>query len=176
SGSTPSTLTGNPDQWKCETWTKDAGTGGAAANDSPAVLVNGIGSGTTAALNWRDASGNVVSAPVLQNGVAATLRLRVTQNGNGAKYEAVALPTCFSSPTAISTTVSTGGNGSYTISPKDNFIRLPGGSIPSNGFLTVQFSTTPNCTSGVYGFPVAPSTNQTNPASTDNQVVAVTSA
>ncbi|HMC69067.1 MAG TPA: hypothetical protein VKJ07_07935, partial [Mycobacteriales bacterium] len=85
-------------------------------------------------------------------------------------------PTCFSSPTGISTTDNTGGSGSYAISPTDNFIRLPGGSIPNNGFLTVQFTTTPNCTSGVYGFPVAPATNQSNPTSTDNQVVIVTSA
>ncbi len=172
---TPSTATGNPDQWISDAWTNAGGTAG-NANTVTSVLVNGAGSGTTAGLSWRDASGNAIGAPVLQNGVATTLRLRVTQAGNGAKYVAVALPTCFSSPSAVSTTVSTGGAGSYSINLDDNFIRLPGGSIPSNGFLTVQFTTTPNCTSGVYGFPVAPATNQSNPASTDNQVVIVTSA
>src|SRR5207248_1834323 len=155
---TPSTLIGNPDQWISDAWTNSAGTAG-NANTVTSVLVNGAGSGTTAALSWRDASGNAIGAPVLQNGVATTLRLRVTQTGGGAKYVAVALPTCFSSPTGISTTDNTGGSGSYTITPTDNFIRLPGGSIPNNGFLTVQFTTTPNCTSGVYGFPVAPATN-----------------
>ncbi|HEY6151528.1 MAG TPA: hypothetical protein VIW19_13485, partial [Gaiellaceae bacterium] len=177
---TPATVTGNADEWNFDTWTTVSGTGKSDANDHPSVLVNGAGSSTTAALTWRDASGNLIAAPVLQNGVSTTLRLRVTQNGNGAKYVGVGLPTCFGTPTAISTSVSSGGNGSYIINPDAsdtaNFIRLPGGSIPSSGFLTVQFTTTPNCTSGVYGFPVAPATNQSNPASTDNQVVIVTSA
>src|SRR5439155_26081575 len=65
---------------------------------------------------------------------------------------------------------------SYTTSLDDNFIRLSNGSIAANGSLTVTFTTTPNCTSGVYNMPVAPATNQQNPASGDNQVVIVTSA
>src|SRR6185369_2001294 len=153
---TPATLTGNPDQWLSDAWTDPAGTAG-NGNTVTSVLVNGAGSGTTAALSWVDASGNTIATPVLQTGVPATLRLRVTQTGNGSKYTAISVPTCFTTPTAVSTTLSA-GTSSYAIVQNDNFIRLTGGSIPTNGFLTVQFTTTPNCTSAVYNVPVAPAT------------------
>jgi hypothetical protein len=158
--------------WQFDTWSNSAGSLN-LANDDPAIAV-GINTSSTASVSFRDgtASDNAIT-PTLTNGIATTLRLRVTHTlGAGSKYVAVAVPTCFSSPTAVSTTVSTGGNGSYTINVDDNFIRLPGGSIPGTpGFLTIQFTTTPNCTGGSYGFPVAPNENQNNPASGTNQSV-----
>jgi hypothetical protein len=46
---TPASLTGNADQWRFDAWTDTAGTAG-NAKAVTAVLVNGAGSGTTAAL------------------------------------------------------------------------------------------------------------------------------
>ena len=110
-----------------------------------------------------DGSGNPIVSPVLQNGVSSTVRVRVTQTGNTIKYTDVAVPVCFSSPTAVTTTVSTGGSGGYLPVVTDGFIRMPDGSIPNNGFVTVQFNTTPNCTSGTYLVSSTPSQQRVQP-------------
>ena len=46
--------------------------------------------------------------------------------------------------------------------------------MPNNGFLTVQFSVTPNCVSGTYLVSSDPSTNASNPPSGTNQSVSTT--
>ena len=95
--------------------------------------------------------GNAIATPVLQNGVAAHCVSGSRQSGNGIKYTDVAVPPVLRQHRrACTTTSSAGGNGGYSPTVTDGFIRMPGGSIPNNGFLTVQFNVTPNCTSGTY--------------------------
>ena len=50
----------------------------------------------SATITFVDGGGNPITNPVLQNGVAATVRVRITQSGSGIKYTDVAVPTCFS--------------------------------------------------------------------------------
>jgi uncharacterized repeat protein (TIGR01451 family) len=165
----PANQNGNAAEWLMQTFTDTAGTAG-EQNDNPPVLIGDITS-PSATITFVDAGNNAISNPVFQNGVAATVRVRVTSVGSGIKYTDVAVPTCFSSPTGVTTTVSTGGTGGYSPTVIDGFIRLPGGTIPTNGFLTVQFTTTPNCTSGLYVITSDPSTNASNPPSGTNQSV-----
>ena len=163
---------GNAAEWLMQTFTNTLGTAG-EQNDNPPVLI-GSTTNPSATITFVDAGGNPIVSPVLQNGIAATVQVRITQTGNGIKYTDVAVPTCFSSPTGVTPTVNTGGNGGYSPTVTDGFIRLPGGSIPSSGFLTVQFTTTPNCTSGTYLVSSDPSTNASNPPSGTNQSVSTT--
>jgi hypothetical protein len=169
---TPPSQNSNAAKWLLQTFTNTAGTAG-EQNDQPAVLVNDT-TNPSAAITFVDGGGNPIANPVLQNNVSTTLRVRITQAGSGIKYVDVAVPTCFSSPTAVTTTVSTGGNGGYNPTVTDGFIRMPNGTIPSNGFLTVQFDTTPNCVSGTYTVSTSPGTNATNPPSGTNQSVSIT--
>ena len=126
-----------------------AGTTG-GQNDNPPVLIGDI-TNPRRGHNVRRCRGKPDRNPALQNGVAATLRVRITAVGSGIKYTDVAVPTCFSSPTAVTATVSAGGNAYATpIVVTDGFIRLPGGLVATNGTLTVQFTSTPNCVSGTY--------------------------
>ncbi|MFL5755293.1 MAG: S8 family serine peptidase, partial [Chloroflexota bacterium] len=164
---------GNAAEWLMETFTDTAGTTG-QQNDNPPVLIGDI-TNPSATITFVDAGGNAIGTPALQNGVAATLRVRITAVGNGIKYTDVAVPTCFSSPTAVTATVSAGGNAYDTpIVVTDGFIRLPGGAIADGGTLTVQFTTTPNCVSGTYLVSSDPSTNASNPPSGTNQSVSTT--
>jgi hypothetical protein len=156
-----------------QTFTDTAGTAG-VQDDNPPVLIGDI-TNPSATITFVDAGGVPIASPVLQNGIAATVRVRITQSGNGIKYTDVAVPTCFSSPTGVTATVSAGGNAYDTpILVTDGFIRLSGGSIASNGTLTVAFTTTPNCTSGTYLVSSDPSTNASNPPSGTNQSVSTT--
>src|SRR6185436_8812379 len=123
-------------EWLMETFTNAAGTGAANQDDNPPVLIGDITS-PAATITFVDAGGVPITSPVLQNGIAATVRVRLTQSGSGIKYTDVAVPTCFSSPTGVTTTVSTGGNGGYVPVVTDGFVRMPSGSIPTNGSLTV---------------------------------------
>ena len=169
----PANQSGNAAEWDMETFTNTAGTAG-GQDDNPPVLVGVSTAPNTATVTFVDGSGNPIVSPVLQNGVSSTVRVRVTQTGNTIKYTDVAVPVCFSSPTAVTTTVSTGGSGGYVPVVTDGFIRMPSGSIPANGFVTVQFNTTPNCTSGTYLVSSTPSQNASNPPSGTNQVVSTT--
>src|SRR5687767_1092152 len=166
----PANQSGNPAEWLMQTFTNTAGTTG-EQNDNPPVLI-GATTNPSATITFVDAGGVPIVSPVLQNGVAATVRVRITQTGNGIKYTDVAVPTCFSSPSSVTATVSAGGNAYHTpVLVTDGFIRLAGGAIAANGTLTVQFNTTPNCTSGTYLVSSTPSTNASNPPSGTNQSV-----
>ncbi|NDU78820.1 hypothetical protein GWI34_40465, partial [Actinomadura sp. DSM 109109] len=154
------------------TFTNAAGTAG-EQNDNPPVLIGHI-TDPSATITFVDGGGTPIANPVLQNGIAATVRVRITQSGNGVKYTDVAVPTCFSSPTNVTATVSTGGNPYAAPVVTDGFIRLSNGALALNGSLTVQFDTTPNCTSGVYTVTSDPSTNASNPPSGTNQSVSTT--
>jgi uncharacterized repeat protein (TIGR01451 family) len=170
---TPPSQNGNAAKWLLETFTDTAGTTG-KQDDEPAVLVNDT-TDPSATITFRDpVTGVLIPTPVLEDDAVATLSVRITQAGSGIKYIDVAIPTCFSSPTNITTTSSAGGNGGYVVMVTDNFIRLRSGSIPTNGFLTVKFDTTPDCVSGTYVVSTSPSTNATNPPSTTNQSVSTT--
>src|SRR5437763_1247827 len=170
---TPASLNGNPAKWMLQTFTNTAGTTG-EQNDTPPVLVNDPTT-PSATITFVDGSGNPITQPVLQNNQSATVRVRFTASAaNGIKYLDVAVPTCFSSPTGVTTTASGGGTGGYIPTATDGFIRMPSGSIPASGSLTVQFTTTPNCVSGVYTVSASPSTNATNPPSGTNQSVQTT--
>src|SRR4051794_28000323 len=169
----PANQSGNAAEWLMETFTNTAGTAG-VQDDNPPVL---IGATTTpsATITFVDAGGNAIANPIFQNGVAATARVRITQSGSGIKYTDIAVPTCFSTPSAVTATVSAGGNAYDTpILVTDGFIRLSGGSIATNGTLTVQFTSTPNCTSGTYLVSSDPSQNASNPPSGTNQSVSTT--
>ena len=101
-------------------------------DDNPVVQYGGTPKGGTAAVSFRDASGNAIT-PQLRNGASTTLRMRIAQSSNSAKYFVIALPECFSSPTSVSDTFSS-GTSSYTIEPgtrTDNFIVLSGDSMPA---------------------------------------------
>ena len=164
---------GNAAEWLMETFTNTAGTAG-GQNDNPPVLV-GATTNPSATITFVDGSGNPIANPVLQNNQPATVRVRITQSGSGIKYTDIAVPTCFSSPTAVTATVSAGGNAYDTpVLVTDGFIRLSGGSIATNGSLTVTFNTTPNCTSGTYLTSSTPSQNASNPPSGTNQSVSTT--
>jgi uncharacterized repeat protein (TIGR01451 family) len=170
---TPASQNGNAAKWLLETFTNTAGTTG-QQDDEPAVLVNNT-TDPSATITFRDpVSGALIPTPVLEDEELATLAVRITQSGSGIKYIDLAIPTCFSPPSNITTTSSAGGNGGYTIIVTDNFLRLSGGSIPADGFLTVKFDTTPDCVSGTYVVSTSPSTNATNPPSTTNQSVSTT--
>src|SRR5205085_12617718 len=110
----------------------------------------------SAAVTFVDAGGNTITNPVFQNNVSATARVRISQSGSGIKYVDIAIPTCFSSATNVSTTVSGGGHGGYGVLITDGFIRLPNGSIPTNGFLPVQFDTQPHRAPGPYPVTTSP--------------------
>ena len=169
----PVNQTLNAAEWLMQTFTNTAGTAGVQA-DNPPVLIGAI-TNPTATITFVDAGGNVIANPVLQNGVPGTVRVRITQAGNGIKYTDIAVPTCFSSPSSVTATISAGGNAYDTpILVTDGFIRLSGGSIANSGTLTVQFNTTPNCTSGTYLVTSTPSTNASNPPSGTNQSVSTT--
>src|SRR5688500_15676047 len=164
---------GNAAQWLMQTFTNALGTTG-EQNDNPPVLI-GSTTAPSATITFVDAGGNPIVSPVLQNGVSSTVRVRITQSGSGIKYTDVAVPTCFSSPTSVTATVSAGGNAYDTpVLVTDGFIRLSGGSISTNGTLTVAFNTTPNCISGTYLVSSDPSTNASNPPSGTNQSVSTT--
>src|SRR5256886_3716980 len=170
---TPTSLSNNPAKWMMQTITNTAGTTG-EQNDTPPVLVNDPTT-PSATITFVDVGGNPISQPVLQNNQSATVRVRFTASAaNGIKYLDVAVPTCFTSPTGVTTTASGGGNGGYTSTVTDGFIRMPGGSIPASTSLTVQFTTTPQCVSGVYTVSASPSTKATNPPSTTNSSVQTT--
>jgi len=166
-------LNGNAADWLMQTFDNTAGTTG-EQNDNPPVLIGDL-TNPAATITFVDGSGNAIANPVLQNLQAATVRVRVTSVGSGIKYTDVAVPTCFSTPSAVTATLSAGGNAYDTpILVTDGFIRLAGGSIANNGTLTVTFNTTPNCTSGTYLVSTDPSTNATNPPSGTNQSVSTT--
>ncbi len=84
-----------------QTFTNTAGTAG-EQNDNPPVLIGNI-TNPSATIELRGRGRNCDPNPVLQNGIAATLRVRVTQTGSGIKYTDVAVPTCFSTPTGVTT-------------------------------------------------------------------------
>ncbi len=110
-----------------ETFTNTAGTSG-EQDDNPPVLIGDI-TNPSAAITFVDAGGNPITNPVLQNGVSGTVRVRITQTGGGIKYTDVAVPTCFSSPTNVTTTLSAGGNPYVAAIVTDGFIRLSSGTI-----------------------------------------------
>ena len=129
----------------------------------------------SATISFVDAGGVPIVSPVLQNGVSSNVRVRNSLSPEDEiKYTDIAVPTCFGTPSGVTTTSSAGGNGGYSPTVTDGFIRMPGGQIPNNGFLTVQFNTTPNCTSGTYLVSSTPSTNASNPPSGTNQSVSTT--
>ena len=165
---------GNAAEWVMETFTNTAGTAG-GQDDNPPVLIGTI-TNPSATITFVDAGGNAISSPVLQNGVPATVRVRITSasTATAIKYTDIAVPTCFTTPSGVTTTSSAGGNGGYSPTVTDGFVRLPGGQIPLNGSLTVQFTTTPSCTSGTYLVSSDPSTNASNPPSGTNQSVSTT--
>jgi len=169
----PTGNNGNGSEWLMQTFTDTVGTAG-EQNDNPPVLIGDV-TDTSAAITFVDGSGNAIANPVFQNGIAATVRVRITGTGTkaGIKYTDVAVPTCFSSPSSVTATVS-GGNPYGSVLVTDGFIRLGGGAINLGGSLTVQFSTTPNCTSGTYLVSSDPSQNASNPPSGTNQSVSTT--
>ena len=59
-----------------ETFTNTAGTAG-EQNDNPPVLIGTI-TNPSATITFVDAGGNPIVSPVLQNGIAATVRVRIT--------------------------------------------------------------------------------------------------
>src|SRR6266540_7373723 len=156
-----------------KTFTDTAGTDH-EQNDNPPVLI-GIITDPSATITFLDEDGNPDPDLVLQNGVAATVRVRITSQSTTTtiKYTDIAVPTCFSSPTAVSLS-NPGGNPYNAAIVTDGFIRLGGGAIALNGTLTVTFTTTPNCVSGTYLVSSDPSTNATNPPSGTNQSVSTT--
>ena len=170
--------------WDLHTWTAANFTGpnNEQQGDQPAVLI-GLPNPATATSTFVNGAG-VPTVPILKPGVSATLTLKITQTGGGnndLKYTAIALPTCFSQPTLASVSHvvrnSTGGvvTGYTTTEVIDNFIRLANGQVPLNGSNTITFTTTPSvsCAAAVLTFPVSISSNQTNPASTNNQIVTI---
>ncbi|WP_255890092.1 tandem-95 repeat protein, partial [Nocardioides astragali] len=165
---------GNAADWLMQTFTNTAGTAG-AQSDNPPVLI-GTTTNPSATITFVDGTGAPISNPVLENDESAIVRVRVTSASTATtiKYTDIAVPTCFSSPTAVTTTSSAGGTGGYATTVTDGFIRMAGGQIPNNGFLTVEFTTTPNCTSGTYLISSDPSTNASNPPSGTNQSVSTT--
>ena len=167
----PANQSGNAAEWDMETFTNTAGTAG-GQDDNPPVLI-GVITNPSATITFLDGTLTPITSPVLQNGVAATVRVRITQSGSGIKYTDIAIPTCFSSPTSI-TVSNPGGNPYNAPIVTDGFIRLGGGDIATNGTLTVTFNTTPNCVSGTYLVSSDPSTNATNPPSGTNQSVSTT--
>jgi hypothetical protein len=105
----PANQNGNAAEWLMQTFTDTAGTAN-EQNDNPPVLI-GVITTPTATITFVDGSGTPISNPVLQNNQPATVRVRITQSANnGIKYTDVAVPTCFSSPTGVTATVSAGGN------------------------------------------------------------------
>src|SRR5205823_3002207 len=69
---------GNAAEWLMQTFTDTAGTAG-EQNDNPPVLI-GLTTNPSATITFLDGSLNPISNPVLQNGQAATVRVRITQS------------------------------------------------------------------------------------------------
>ena len=111
---------------------------------------------------------------MLQNGVAATVRVRITQSGQRHQVHRHRGADLLQQPDGRHGHVNPGGNPYNARIVTDGFIRLGGGDIANNGTLTVTFTTTPNCTSGIYLVSSIPSTNATNPPSGTNQSVSTT--
>src|SRR6185436_9827520 len=112
---------GNAAEWLMQTFTNTAGTAG-EQNDNPPVLIGDL-TNPSATITFLDSGGNPITDPVLQNGVAATVRVRITETGSGVKYTDIAVPTCFSAPSSVTTAVSAGGNSYAAAVVTDGFIR-----------------------------------------------------
>jgi subtilisin family serine protease len=179
---TPSTLGAADWTFRGSSNADGSGGGNTAGTALETVLIGNSPDNGSTSTSFVDGSGNP-TAPVLQNGVAETLRMKIKQDTGGSnamKYFSFALPTCFSSPSSVSAVVTNpsgtqiGLNG-YSINVIDNFIEVPGGSVVNNnGFVTVTFTTTPNCSSDTVDFPITVSSNQTNSPQTANQVLRTT--
>ena len=169
----PANQSGNAAEWLMQTFTNTAGTAG-EQNDNPPVLI-GDTTNPSATITFVDGSGNAIANPVLQNGVAATVRVRITSVRERDQVHRRRRPDLLQQPDRRD------GDRQrrrqrlrHPVLVTDGFIRLTGGSIATNGTLTVQFTTTPNCTSGTYLVSSDPSTNASNPPSGTNQSVSTT--
>ena len=157
-----------------ETFTNTAGTAG-EQDDNPPVLIGTI-TNPSATITFVDAGGNAIA----DAGPAERRRGDRSRARSRSRERRSSTPTspfrpASARPTAVTATVSAGGNAYDTPDlVTDGFIRLSGGAIANNGSLTVQFTTTPNCTSGTYLVSSDPSTNASNPPSGTNQSVSTT--
>ena len=168
--------------WQFDTYTNTAGTQ-SNQNDTPTVLVETVLSRPTVTSSFVTSSAATATptVPIITPGVSTTLNFPITQLTGGVndiKYTSIALPACFTDTSVVSITVRTvtgvsQGTGGYSSSVLDGFIRLPGGNVPLNGSLNVEFTTTPNCAEQTFTVPSSPSSNNINPASGTNQIDAV---
>jgi PKD repeat protein len=107
--------------------------------------------------DFRDAANAVIAAPTVVEDTSQAYRIRITRTAGSddLQHIVVALPTCFTSITGISTTDS--GAPAYTAELTDNMFRLiPNTKLAANGeWVQVHFAATADCPTGAHEFRTA---------------------
>jgi hypothetical protein len=172
-------ITANATSTGSATWTSRMVTSNAScpsggSTDQLAVRVGGTFTRDYTA-DFRDASNNVIAAPTALQGQSQQYRIRITRasGGDDLSYAAVALPTCLTSITSISTTNSAGPSApDFVAQLTDNYFRFvtTGDKLAQNGQWTqVQFTATATCSLGSHAFRTA-SWKNTSPETSQDDI------
>jgi hypothetical protein len=107
--------------------------------------------------DFRNAGNAIIPAPTVLEDTSQAYRVRITRTAgtDDLQHIAIALPTCFSSITGISTSDS--GPPAYTAELTDNMLRLvPGTKLAANGdWVQAHFTATADCPTGAHEFRTA---------------------
>jgi hypothetical protein len=172
-------ITANATSTGSATWTSRMVTSNAScpsggSTDQLAVRVGGTFTRDYTS-DFRDASNNVIGAPTALQGQSQQYRIRITRaaGGDDLSYAAVALPTCLTSITSISTTNSAGPSApDFVAQLTDNYFRFvtTGDKLAQNGQWTqVQFTATATCSLGSHAFRTA-SWKNTSPETSQDDI------
>jgi hypothetical protein len=172
-------ITANATSTGSATWTSRMVTSNAScpsggSTDQLAVRVGGTFTRDYAA-DFRDASNNVIVAPAALQGQSQQYRIRITRaaGGDDLSYAAVALPTCLTNITSVSTTNSGGPSApDYVAQLTDNYFRFvtTGDKLAQNGqWAQVQFTATATCSLGSHAFRTA-SWKNTSPETSQDDI------